>query len=267
MKEDVLTGIRDHVRAERADDAALEAVSRGEVGSAAVAELERRAESDADVRAMLEASRPLGDDVLDAIAAKAKLEPAKALEPVTSRALPKVAQAGGNGRVLPFLRRAAVVVAPFAVAAAVFVYLGRGGEPGPRLPEYAIVAGGEKEMRGADDAPAGVLQVRGGPDAAFEILARPMTSAGGSKVIAYVFAIGEDRASEPNPVDAKIDIAPEGAVRIRGRSKALTGARELRVVVATAGGPIKGYEDALSRARAGRTDAEVRVLVVSIVKN
>ena len=54
--EDVLARIRDHVRADRADDVALEAVARGERGDKVV-ELGRRALGDADLAAMIEASR------------------------------------------------------------------------------------------------------------------------------------------------------------------------------------------------------------------
>ena len=216
-EDDLLAGIRDHVRAERADDAALEAVARGELGSEGVAELERRASGDAEVAAMIEASRPLGAAVEEWIAARIG---AKADANAKAKANAK------GGTVVAFMRRAAVYGAPLALAAGVLLYVtlgSRGGETGrAMLPDYSIVASGDKEMRGQDDTPAGaVLRLRGGSDAGFEIVARPST-ASGKKVVAYVFAMGE---GEPNPVDASVDVAAEGSVRIRGRARALDGAR------------------------------------------
>ena len=99
-------------------------------------------------------------------------------------------------------------------------------------------------------------------DAPFEIVLRPATSAG-AKVVAYAFAIGE---GDPNPIEAKIEVASEGSVRIRGRAGALQGAREVRVVVGSANDSIKRFDDALSRARDGKGDAYVRVLTIPITR-
>lgn len=270
MKEDeVLAQVRDHVRAERADDAALEAVARGEAGTEVVAALEARAGGDEEAAALLAASRPLGDDVIARIAKNAAPAPASAparapapaSAPASASAPARApAPASAPAKVVPLTRRVARFAAPLALAAAVVLYLGL-REPSPSgalLPAYSVVAGGPKEMRGADDA-SSTLVLRGGPDAEFELLARPATTT--SKVVAYVFAIGE---GEPNPVDAKIEIAPEGAVRVRGRARALEGAREVRIVLGTATDSITRYEDALTRARSGASDAKVRVLVVPI---
>lgn len=289
----VLALVRDHVREERADDAALEAIARGDDGAqaAAVRALRERAEQGDDVaRAMVDACAPLGTEVLERIAheaegpTRAAAAPASAAPASAAASAPAAAPSAvpaatkeaparaGSGRVLAFARRAAIIAAPLAVAAAVFFVFGsRSTESGgAALPEFAITASGEKEMRGADAPAASVLHVRGAPDATFEILARPSTSVGGARVIAYAFAIGE---GEPNPVDAKVEIAPEGSVRIRGRVRALMGAREVRVVLAgvgDSGAPsdsIKRYEDALVHARDGKSDAQVRVLVVKIVRD
>jgi hypothetical protein len=177
------------------------------------------------------------------------------------RAIEERAKADAKGgRVIAFVRRAAVVAAPLAVAAAVIVYVGRGGTSRSSLPEYAVVASGEKEMRGADEAQAR-LELRGGEGATFEILARPSTDAG-AHVVAYVFAIGE---GEPNPVEAKVEVAFGGSVRIRGRARALEGAREVRVVLGSTS-DFARFEDALAHARDGKSDEHVRVLVVPIVR-
>lgn len=253
---DVLEKVRDHVRVERADDAALEAIARGESGVPAVADLEARAVEDEAVRAMVAASRPLGDAVEERIARRLHMK-----DPSD-----QTAARPQRGRVVAFMRRAGVVVGPLALAAAVLLYVIAGRNPDKShalLPDYTFVAYGEKEMRGTDDSPPGApLRLRGAPDAAFEIVVRPATQTAGH-VVAYVFAIGE---GEPNAVQATVEVAPEGSVRIRGRARSLEGARELRVVLGTASDTITRYEDALSRARDGKSDAQVRVLVIPIVR-
>jgi hypothetical protein len=250
----VLAAVRDHVRSERADDAALEALARGESDAASVASLEARAEGEAEVRAMIAASKPLGDAAIDRITARVHAKAAKAVDAGAKR---------NTGNVVAFMRRAAVVVGPLALAAVVVLYAGRGGEKGHALlPDYTFVASGEQTMRGANDtAPA--LRLHGGASATFEITARPATQAG-AKVVAYVFAIEADH--EPSAVDASVEVAPEGAIRIRGRARALDGAREVRVVIGTANDSIKRYEDALTRARDGQGDVWTRVLVIPIVR-
>lgn len=263
MKDpDVLAALRDHVHAERVDDQALEAVARGEVESSAVAALEARAVTDPEVRAMVEASRPLDGAKLDAIAGAVGITPSAS----TTRA----ADGPGRSNVVIFLRRASVIVGPLALAAAIFLGIGRGGDGDkksrvslPALPEYAFVASGEKEMRG-DTPPerAGELRLRNEPDATFEIVARPATTASGP-VVAYVFVFG---GAEPSAVEASVELAPEGSVRIRGRAQALRGAREVRVVIGTANDSLARAADALTRAREGRSDANVRVLIVPIAR-
>lgn len=250
MKEDdvleSLAAVRDHLRAERADDAALEAVARGDLGSDAAADIERRAASDPGLAALVAASRPLGAEVEARIAARIR---------------PRASARGG--RVVALIRRTAPYAAPLAVAAALLVYLGRGDAGHPSLPEYTVVATSEREMRGAGEERAR-LELRGGDDATFEIVARPATTAA-AHVAAYVFAIGVSGTGEASPVDARVDVAAEGSVRIRGRARALDGARELRVVLGAAS-DFKRYEDALSRAHDGKSDDRVRVLVVPLVR-
>lgn len=143
-----------------------------------------------------------------------------------------------------------IPVALLAVAAAVLMYFGLGSRraaPHAALPEY--------------DAPR--LELRSGRDAPFEIAAVPASPVP-MKVVAFAFATGEGDA-EPNPVDAKVEIAPDGAVRIKGRGRALEGAREVRVVIGAAA-DFKRYEEALATARAGTSTVQVRVLLVPIVR-
>ena len=257
---DALSLVRDHVRAERADDAALEALAGGDESSPLAVKLVERAANDREAAALVDASRPLGADAEERIAARLSPKPSVT---ASAPADPARAAAPKPGRVLAFVRRNAVYAAPLAVAAAVLVYVGRGDPTHASLPDYSVAATSEKEMRGADvaAAPHTQLELRGGTDAVFELVVRPATTVP-IKVVAYVFAIGE---GEPSAVDAKIEIAPEGAVRINGRARALAGAREVRVVVGPAS-DFKRYEDALARARDGKSDGQVRVLVVPIVR-
>lgn len=159
-----------------------------------------------------------------------------------------------RARATGFARRrvAFVVVLVTAAALLAYLYLARNDDAQPVLPDYAISANG---------AAHGRLEVRGGGDAPFELVLRPAARVP-TKVVAYVFAIGE---GEPNAVDAMVGIDPEGVVRIDGRARALAGAREVRVVLGAASG-FKRYEDALSRARVGTSDGRVRVLALPIVR-
>lgn len=219
-----------------------------------------QAAGDEQAKALVE--RPLGEDVVEKIVAKASGEGSASASAKAS------ANANAKGGVVVSLwRRVAIVAAPIAVAAAIFVYVGGRAENGgaPLLPEFAVTASGEKEMRGAAEEASGMLRLRGA-EGSFEILARPATAVGGVRVVAYVFAIGE---GEPNAVDANVEVAPEGSVRIRGRARALMGAREVRVVLAAAtdgGASITRYEEALAAARSGKSDERVRVLIVKLVR-
>ncbi len=252
MKNDLLGQVRDHLRGERADDAALEAVARGET----VAELELRALEDRELAALVAASRPLGADVEARIAAR-----------VTGEAAP--AKAGSKPtaprpNVVSFARRIGVIAGPLALAAAVLLWVlaGRNGATGPTLlPGYTVSATSDQTMRGVTDPPSAALRLHAG-DAPFEIVLRPATTAG-AKVVAYAFAIGE---GEPNPIEAKVEIAPEGGIRIRGRAGALVGAREVRIVIGVPTGSIKRFDDALARARDARSDASVRVITIPILR-
>jgi hypothetical protein len=81
-------------------------------------------------------------------------------------------------------------------------------------------------------------------------------------VVAYAFTVDKP-GSDATPLEAKIELAPEGAVRLTGHPRALEGAREVRVVV---GAPanIGKFDDAAARAKSGTSDAYVGVLAVPI---
>lgn len=253
-EEDLLARIGAHAREEGADDAVWERVARGEATAEELAELERRAEGDPDVAAMLAATRPLG---------------ARSEARIAERLAPPPAQAGVVAIRRDLGRRALAYVGPLALAAAVILYLvagrhTRSADEGPELPVYAVTALGQQAMRGPAE-PATRLHLKTGADAGFEIVARPETAAA-ERIVAYAFVIGE---GEPSPLDAKVEIAPEGSVRIRGTARALTGAREVRLVLGTPAA-IGRFEDAVARARVlvrvddGPGSARIRVVVIPV---
>ncbi len=232
--DEALGHLRDHVRAERAHDAALERLARGGADAGDVPET------------MAAASAPLGASFEDAIVAK--LTSAKAAPPKTAPLL--------------FLRRLGPYVGPVALAAAVLLYVstrGAGtGDDGPVLPDYAASVRGDQTLRAAAAQADSRLRVTSDASS-FEIVVRPAT-APSSRVAAWVFT--RDGDEEPAPLQADVDVSPEGAVRIRGTGASLGSARELRVVVAPAGRT--KFDDAAARARTGTTDEHVRVLVVPV---
>ncbi len=248
MNEDeILARVGEHVRGEQKDDALFERVARGEATPEELAELERAAADDAELAARLAASRPLDADVIDRIAARAP-KPAPVV-PIASRSR---------------LRQRLVLAAgPLALAAAMlFYFTSQRGPSLAELPAYAVSATGEQAMRGPAE-PAARLRVSRSParDAKFEIVLRPATAPAG-KVVAYAFTFATP-AADPAPLEAKVEIAPEGAVRLSGPSRAIAGVKEVRIVV---GEPtaIGKFDDAAARAATNRSDTHVRVLTVPI---
>lgn len=254
MSEDrLLETIGRSAREEQKDDARFERLARGD----ADAELERAAADDPAMAIRLAGSRPLDDATIDRI---------------TARTL-AVAKKAPAAKVVPVWRRRLVTLAgPLALAAAMLVYVGvQRGPGGPELPEYSVTATGEQAMRGPaqpherDPARASARlrlsrNARDARDARFELLLRPATAPEG-KVVAYAFTFGP--GPEPVPLDAKVEIAPDGPVRMSGPSRVLDGVREIRIVV---GEPtaIGKFDDAASRAQSGTSDAHVRVLTIPI---
>ena len=155
---------------------------------------------------------------------------------------------------IAFARSHKAIVAILAGAVVAIAYLVRDDPSHPPLPDYSIVS-----VVSSREAPA-KLELAAG-DEGFELVLRPAMRVE-TKVALYVFAIAE---GEPNPVDAKVELTPDGPIRITGRVRALAGAREVRVVIGAVS-DFKRYEDALTRARDGRSDGSVRVLVVPVVR-
>jgi hypothetical protein len=247
--DDVVARLRDHERAARSEDALWERVAAGAASPEEIAELERRAADEPEVARMLEATRPLGDDAASRIASYVA---------PSGRADTRVVALDAR-RARPLARRIATYAGPLALAAALMVYVTASGrDGGALLPEYAVTATGEATMRGPAEPTA---RLRIGREAAstFEIGLRPATEVA-EPLVAYAFALGD---GEPSPLDAQVEVAASGAVRVRGAARALDQAREVRVVI----GPpavIGRFGGALERAATGAGDARVRVVTFAI---
>ena len=277
-EEDVLARVGEAAREAQKDDARFERGARGEAEPGELADLERAAASDPALAARLEGSRPFGAAVVDRIAEKvspkkSNVEPVievapgkRGAEVVALRPKPSEAssvKSGATGAASPWRRRLVVAAGPLALAAAMIVYVtSQSGPSVSDLPAYTVTAVGAQAMRGpAEESTRLRLPKAAGRDARFELLLRPAT-APPEKVVAYAFTF-EGSAAEPAPLDAKVEIAPEGAVKLTGSSRALEDAAEIRIVV---GAPlaIGKFDDAATRARSAKSDAHVQVLTVPI---
>lgn len=269
-EDDLLTRIGAHAREEQKDDARFERVARGEADEADLADLERAASGDPELAMRLDGSRPLDEDAVDRIAARATAVRTKPNEPrkatMTRAAAPEKGTNLSPLRRGSWTRRVVIAAGPFAAAAAMILYVIAGpsvGPSGPELPSYTVTATGEQAMRGPAPDPSPRLHLSKGRDARFEIVLRPAT-APATKIVAYAFAMmGPVDGAEVNPLDAKIEIAPEGGVRITGPSRLLEGAREIRIVIG-APAAIGKFDDAAAHAKGGKGNAQVHVVTVPI---
>jgi hypothetical protein len=265
QSDEVLVRVGELVRDDQKDDPRFERVARGEVDAAELAELEVVASSDPAIAVRLEASRPLDVAVVDRITARlGQAQSTKAAEIVPLERRPEKKPAS------PWMRRIGLAVGPLALAAAMLVYVtSQHGPSGPELPSYSITATGAQAMRGpAEESPVGDrqgqstrLRISSARDARFEIALRP-ASTPQTKIVAYAFTV-TGAGAEPAPLEAKVEIAPEGGVRFSGSARSLQGAREIRIVM---GEPtaIGKFDDALARASSMKGSPQVRVLVVPI---
>ncbi len=115
-----------------------------------------------------------------------------------------------DARRLPVGRVIAIAVAPFALAAAVLLYITRG--PAPTLPGYdATWNAGDVAQRG-DDAAAAPEVLPLSPGGRFELVLRPATPIEGA-VIAHAFLL---QGSQVRPWAAPMDTSVDGTVRIVG---------------------------------------------------
>jgi hypothetical protein len=165
-------------------------------------------------------------------------------------------------------RRLVLAAGPLALAAAMIVYVGGQSGPNiPALPAYTLTAVGPRATHDPAQSsdPIGSTRLRlprgVGREARFELLLRPATAPPG-KIVAYAFTFGGS-PPDPSPLDAKVEIAPEGSVKFSGSARAVEGSTEIRIVL---GAPtaIGKFDDAATRAQSAKSDAHVLVLTVPI---
>lgn len=273
--DDVLARIGGAAREAQKDDRRFERVARNEAGPDELADLERAAADDPELAVRLEGSLPFDAAAVDRIAkgvhaAHVAMKPAAVkqanvivLRPGASDA-PDTHGKSAAGAASPWRRRLILAAGPLALAAAMVVYVT--GQSGPRVPElplYTVTATGPQAMRGSSEASTRLrLPKAAGREARFELLLRPAT-APHEKVVAYPFTFGGPGATEPAPLEAKVEIAPEGGVKLTGASRALEGAAEIRIVI---GAPkaIGKFDDAAMRAQSATSDPRVHVLTIPI---
>jgi hypothetical protein len=196
-----------HLREEQRNDAALERVARSEASAEELATLRELDEL------ALAAARPLPEAAIDRIAAS-------------------VTQARRPARLFStsWRRRAAVLVAPLALAAAAVVYVAAPRRGDDALPDYDVLTTSPATTRGPSPDAASRLRLPGvlGGDLQFLVLLRPRTAAG-RPLVAHVFTVDSKGASAP--LDVAVDVSADGAVRLQGSARGLASARELRVIV------------------------------------
>jgi hypothetical protein len=253
-KEEVLVRVGELVREEQKDGARFERVARGDVDAAELAQLEVVASSDPEIAIRLEASRPLDPKAVDRIAARIGGAP-KAAEVIPRPLAARPAS--------PWKRWITLGAGPLALAVAMLVYVTtQSGPTGPVLPDYSVTVTGDQAMRSRTEVSTRLRLAKGAArDARFEVVVRPAT-APQRKVVAYAFTFAAAGA-EPAPLEAKVEIAPEGSVRFTGPARALETARELRIVVGEPSA-IGRFDDAAGRAAANESSARVHVITVPI---
>lgn len=167
----------------------------------------------------------------------------------------------------PLLARVLRLAGPAALAGAVVLgYVtrrgdGAGSDDAEALPHYGVVARAYVTDGGVPEpapSPSARLRLEGGARA-FEILLRPSSATTG-RIAAWPFTFAD--GGEPTPMQADVDVSPQGVVRIRGVGASLAGVREVRVVLAPAGAA--KFDVAAERARTRESDAHVRVIDVSV---
>jgi hypothetical protein len=223
-------------------------LANGDLSAGELGDLEARAASDPPLALSLRAYRPLSDEarerIVDALGAslsKPGSPPADSAPPAGSAppgasSPPPVSKVVSLDARRRLVRTASPVVAAVVALAALWAIVVRPpAEPAfEPLPAYEIVArGGLKDTRGTEDsAPAKPLRLS--PQSTLDLTLRPATKVEG-QLAAHAFVV---QNGDVRPISAAIEIAPTGALRLRGvAGEMLSGARgpaELRVVVGRA---------------------------------
>jgi hypothetical protein len=250
--------------AERAGEASeWERLARGELSPERVAALERRAEEDEDVKALLIASRPfdaaakerIAGALADAIAEQRAREKdngvsgAKRVAAVASRRQDEPqspAPAPDNVRRLRWRSRVPIVVGAVAIAAAVAFVL-RPSASGD-LPLYAIESSGASSSRAPSTSASSACVLHTSATGSFELVVRANDAVRGA-VVAHAFAL---RGKELVRVASEIDVSETGSVRLSAANETLEDASAIVIVV---GRPevVGPAERALAKAKTNAT--------------
>ncbi len=250
-QDNPFSALRDAARARRAaeqDDAAWVARAAGQLSPADEAALVARAESDPVVEHMRVVTAPPSE------AEQAKLE-TRVLEALSSRSSPHVVQLRPNRP-----RLIALSATILAAAAAVLLIVRAPGPEQPALPRYTgSLAGTDIPVRSADpdNAPL-AARARVSPGALITLTAKPTDALPqGLALAARLFVLQETTATQ---VDAPIELAPSGALRITAPHARLFGQRhgELDLLLFI-GAPdaLPDASTALTREKAPGSDLQV----------
>lgn len=159
------------------------------------------------------------------------------------------------------IRPWAWLAAPLAAAAAVVLFVATRGER-EGLPGYEVAVVSAADVRDPSRAPAPSREVTLDPDGELELVARPAQPTAG--VVARAVLVDDGRAV---PWHVPIDVSPQGAVRIAGRTRALfpdvTRTHDVAVVVGRSAS-LRSDEDAVKIAESAANAADSRVLRVRI---
>ncbi len=201
---------------------------------------------------------PTGDAAPEATEPVVGVAPGKPAEVVAVRPVPPARPPTAASA---WRRRLVLAAGPLALAAAMVIYVGgQSGPTAPELPAYTLTAG---PPGSSDPTTSPRLRVpkTGGRHVPFELSLRPAT-APQEKIVAYAFTI-DPSTPEPAPLEAKVEIGPDGSVKLAGSARALEGATEIRIII---GAPtsIGKFVDAATRARSAKSDAHVLVMTVPI---
>jgi len=205
VDDDLLRQIGQHAREAGPpapeDDPVWQRLASGELTADEDAELQRRAAADPRAAELYEAFRPLDASLKEGIAARAMKE----LAP--------------RPRVLPW-RRAAVVIAPLAAAAAIALALTRRAsttdDRAAVLPIYAMdLQGGDRTTRSIDQPAVELTKLHRGSHV--EVVLRPATAVSAPVSVRGFVAQGDAVRALELPQERSSD----GAIRIQGDAGAL----------------------------------------------
>lgn len=242
MKKDLLDALGAVAREQErsVESERWEALARGELSPAQVAEIEREAADDPETAELLELYRPID---------------AEARARIVERLAPPAPTP------IPLWKRVPWVVVPVAAAAALMIWLMQPARLAP-LPEYRALAEGGQSIERAGPAAEGPLVL--GPDSVLTLVLRPATDVAGN--VEARFFVGEGDALSEVPLRA--ERATAGSLRVQAKASEVFGARrgDLRLV-AVVGRPEALASGALNKAKAApdrgsgwqRVSVEVRL--------